>query len=124
MPEPQSPLNELGEVATQVAARARDAVYTAVGLGVLGLQRAQVRRRDLARHSPSLDEPVDKVRALLAEGFDQVDQWLETTLQLVESSVRPLESQLPPQARDLADKAFAGVRELSTQLRQRVVPGD
>jgi hypothetical protein len=40
----------------QAAARdaARDAVYIAVGLGVLGFQRAQVRRRELQQHVDAL----------------------------------------------------------------------
>ena len=32
-----------------VATRARDAAYTAVGFGVLAVQRLQVRRRDLTK---------------------------------------------------------------------------
>ncbi len=48
-----------------VAARLRDSLYTAVGFGVLGIQRAQVRRRELqqelARIAVEVDERVDPV---------------------------------------------------------------
>jgi hypothetical protein len=47
------------------AARLRDTLYTAVGFGVLGIQQAQVRRRqlqrDLARLAEEIDEKVDPV---------------------------------------------------------------
>ena len=43
----------------------RDSLYTAVGFGVLGLQQAQVRRRqlqkDLAKLAVEVDEKVDPV---------------------------------------------------------------
>ena len=41
--------NDLTGLATEVANRARDAAYVAVGLGVLGLQRAQVQRQEWAK---------------------------------------------------------------------------
>lgn len=34
----------------------RDAAYVAVGFAVIGVQRAQVRRRELARQLPELEE--------------------------------------------------------------------
>jgi hypothetical protein len=51
----------------------RDAAYVAVGLVVIGLQRAQVRRRELARQLPELEErlppgvreAIDAVRSAL-----------------------------------------------------------
>ncbi len=44
-----------------VAARLRETLYTAVGFGVLGLQQAQVRRRELQKELAKLDEKVDPV---------------------------------------------------------------
>ncbi len=47
------------------ATRLRDTLYTAVGFGVLGIQQAQLRRRelqrDLARLAEEVDEKVDPV---------------------------------------------------------------
>jgi hypothetical protein len=47
------------------ATRLRETLYTAVGFGLLGIQQAQVRRRqlqkDLARLADELDEKVDPV---------------------------------------------------------------
>ena len=42
-----------------VAARLKETLYTAVGFGVLGLQQAQVRRRELQKELAKLDEKVD-----------------------------------------------------------------
>lgn len=51
----------------------RDAAYVAVGFAVIGVQRAQVRRRELARQLPDLEqhlpagirEAIDVVRTAL-----------------------------------------------------------
>ena len=51
----------------------REAAYVAVGFAVIGLQRAQVRRRELARQLPDLEqhlpagirEALDVVRSAL-----------------------------------------------------------
>lgn len=53
----------------------RDAAYVAVGFAVIGVQRAQVRRRELARQLPDLEanlpagirEAIDVVRAALQD---------------------------------------------------------
>jgi hypothetical protein len=42
-----------------VAARLKDSLYTAVGFGVLGLQQAQLRRRDLQKELAKLAGEVD-----------------------------------------------------------------
>ncbi|HEY6532615.1 MAG TPA: hypothetical protein VIY72_09935 [Acidimicrobiales bacterium] len=39
--------NPLGDPLGAIGRRTRDLLYTGVGLGVLGLQRVQVRRREL-----------------------------------------------------------------------------
>ena len=53
------------------AARLRDTLYTAVGFGVLGIQQAQVRRRqlqkDLARLAEEVEPVLDDVEAKLPD---------------------------------------------------------
>lgn len=44
-----SPVDDLQEAL-------RDAAYVAVGFAVIGVQRAQVRRRELAKQLPDLEE--------------------------------------------------------------------
>ena len=74
-----------------VVARLRDSLYTAVGFAVLGVQQAQVRRRDLqkdlARLAVDVDERLDPV-------LDDVEARLPDDL-------RPLLAQARSAARDV-----------------------
>lgn len=115
--------NDLNDIVDEVTARARDAAYMAVGLGVLGLQRAQVRRQELARRTAGMDQHLSGLRAGIDAGSQQLGEWLDGTVQFLESSLEPLEEQLPPQARELAGKARAQLSALGSQLRQLVAPG-
>jgi recombinational DNA repair ATPase RecF len=116
--------SDVTDFVDQVAAKARDAAYVAVGLGVLGLQRAQVQRQEMARRAAGMDQHLSGIRAGLEAGGRQVGEWLDSTIQFLESSLEPIEQQLPPQARELAGKARSQLCTLGTQLRQVVAPGD
>jgi hypothetical protein len=65
-----------------VAARLRESLYTAVGFGVLGLQQAQVRRRQLQR----------ELSRLAAEVDEKVDPVLDDLEARLSDEVRPLVS--------------------------------
>lgn len=117
----QSPRTASGAAALgeQLVTRARDAAYTAVGLGILGFQRLQVRRRDMAQRlsgDAATGAPADDLRALLATGARQLDEWLEGTLALVDSGLQPIEGQLPPVAREIVTRG----RALGSQLHELV----
>lgn len=115
--------NDLNDIVDEIAARARDAAYVAVGLGVLGLQRAQVQRQELARRTAGMDQHLSGLRAGIGAGGQQLGEWFDGTVQFLESSLEPLEQQIPPQARELAGKARAQLSLLGSQLRQLVAPG-
>ncbi len=119
-------VNDLPSFAAEVARRARDAAYVAVGLGVLGIQRAQTARHDLLRQD-RLDESAARVRAGVATGTRQVGrqvgEWLDGTLSLVSSQLSPLADELPEPARELAGKARAALEEVGAQLRHLATPG-
>lgn len=116
---------DLSGLAGEVADRARDAAYVAVGLGVLGLQRAQVQRRELASRvgGVNVEDGVAAVRTGLRAGGQQLGEWLESTVQFLESSVEPLGEQLPPQVRGLAGRAVGQLCAVGAQIRQLVAPG-
>ena len=104
---------------------ALDAAYVAVGLGVLGYQRAQVQRVELKNRLSkdfSLDQRLGSVRTEVTKGVKQLDDLVETAAQFVETSFQPLEEQLPPTVTQLTTKAFEQAREVRSQIRQRVVP--
>jgi hypothetical protein len=113
---------------------ARDAAYVAVGLGVLGFQRAQVQRVELKNKLAtdfSLDGRLDGVRTNISDGVSnvrdsvtkgvkQIDGLAETAANFVETTLQPLEERLPAQVTQLTSKAREQAREVRTQIRQRV----
>ena len=113
----------MGTVAKGVTDLARDAAYVAVGLGVLGYQRAQVQRNELKNllsRDFSLDQHLSGVRTELTRGVTQLDDLLETATQFIETSLQPLEQQLPPTITQMTTKALGHAREVRSQIRQRV----
>ena len=121
MPE----LNNLNTLSKGVGNLARDAAYVAVGLGVLGYQRAQVQRVELKKKMAkdfSFDERLTGVRLEMTKGVKQLDEFVESAAHFVETSFQPLEEQLPATVTQLTGKAFDQAREVRNQIRQRVVP--
>jgi ElaB/YqjD/DUF883 family membrane-anchored ribosome-binding protein len=119
MPE----VSNISSLSKGVTDLARDAAYVAVGLGVLGFQRAQVQRVELKNRLSKdfvLDQRIQEVRTELTKGVKQLDDLLESAAQFVESSFQPLEEQLPPAVTQLTTKAFDQAREVRDQIRRRV----
>jgi excinuclease UvrABC nuclease subunit len=50
----------------------------------------------------------------------QLDELLESATQFIETSIAPLEQQLPAAVTQLTTKAFEQAREVRSQIRQRV----
>ena len=120
MPDGPTSFNTLSRGVTDLA---RDAAYVAVGLGVLGYQRAQVQRVELkSRLSQdlALDQRIEEVRHGVARGFQQIDDLAESAAHFVETTLQPLEEKLPPTVTQLTSRAREQAREVRTQIRQRV----
>ena len=118
-----SDVTNMSAISKGVTDLARDAAYVAVGLGVLGYQRAQVQRvelQNLLSKDFSFDEHLAGVRSELTKGVTQIDALLETATQFIESSLHPLEQQLPAAVSQLTTKALEQSREVRSHLRQRV----
>ena len=114
-------VTNMGTISKGVTDLARDAAYVAVGLGVLGYQRVQVQRNELKNllsKDFSLDQHLSSVRTELTKGATQLDDLLETATQFIETSIAPLEQQLPPTITQLTTKAFGQAREVRSQIRQ------
>ena len=119
MPEVTN-INILSKGVTDLA---RDAAYVAVGLGVLGVQRAQVQRvelQNLLTKDFALDQHLNGVRAEVTKGVKQLDDLLESATQFIETSLQPLEAQLPATVTQLTTRAIEQAREVRTQIRHRV----
>lgn len=123
MPD-RSDLTNLTELTRGVGNLARDTAYVAVGLGVLGFQRAQVQRVEFQKKLQDLDVDVniDELRTELARQVKLVDGLVEEAFRFVETTIEPLEEQLPDGARQLAKKAHEQARDVRTQLRGLVTP--
>lgn len=78
---------------------ARDAAYVAVGFGVLNFQRAQVRRRELAKalaaQVDALEASLDEARGQLGRLAREVDGRLEPMVANLESRFDAVEARLP-----------------------------
>jgi hypothetical protein len=119
MPE----VTNISTISKGVTDLARDAAYVAVGLGVLGFQRAQVQRvelQNLLSKDFALDQHLSGVRTELTKGLKQLDDLVENASQFLETSLQPLEAQLPATVTQLTTKAFEQAREVRSQIRQRV----
>ena len=120
MPDVPSNINSLSKGVTDLA---RDAAYVAVGLGVLGYQRAQVQRLELQNRLSqdlALDQRIDDVRHGVAKGIAQIDDLAESAVHFVETTIQPIEEKLPPTVTQLTSSAREQAREVRTQIRQRV----
>jgi uncharacterized protein HemX len=116
MPDVTTNITTLSKGVTDLA---RDAAYVAVGLGVLGYQRAQVQRVDL-QNRLSQDQRIDEVRHSVAKGIQHFDDLAESASQFVETTLQPLEDKLPATVTQLTAKAREQAREVRTQIRQLV----
>lgn len=113
---------EIEDITKQVTKTAKDAAYVAVGLGVLGFQRAQVRRQEIAKQLASarnqaLRKQVEETRAQLSGRVKELDQLVEATITKLEDRLEPLEQRLPDQAREIVKQARTQAKEARTQLR-------
>jgi len=120
MPDVTSSLSTISKGVTDLA---RDAAYVAVGLGVLGYQRAQVQRVELQNRLNkdfSLDQRFGGMRHGVARGVRQIDDLAVSAAHFVETTFQPLEERLPPSVSHLTSKAREQAREVHTHLRQRV----
>ena len=120
MPDVPTNITTLSKGVTDLA---RDAAYVAVGLGVLGYQRAQVQRVELQnRLSQDSRSTSASTRCATAwpRGIHQIDDLAESAVQFVETTLQPLEEKLPPTVTQLTTKAREQAREVRTQIRQRV----
>ena len=120
MPDVPTNITNLSKGVTDLA---RDAAYVAVGLGVLGYQRAQVQRVELQNRLSkdlSLDQRLVEVRQGVTKGIHQIDDLAESAVQFVETTLQPLEDRLPSSLTVVTTKAREQAREVRTQIRQLV----
>lgn len=84
----------------------RDATYIAIGLGVIGFQRAQVRRQELRKQLAQRREVVEaranEARAVVVELVKQADAVIEPVREAVEAQIDAVATKLPTPFRRVA----------------------
>jgi len=112
---------DLKDVTEEISKTARDALYVAVGLGVLGFQRAQVRRQELVKHladpRAEVESRIGDVRDRISHRVKTVDGIVEDAIGRLEATLAPIEQRLPAQARTLVEQARSQARDARQQIR-------
>ena len=91
----------------------RSAVYTAVGLGAMAFQQAQVRRREISQQVGEAGTAVENQVKLVEERLEAVEERLDVVLDDVEA-------RLPDPAREAMHQARIAAKEARSQLRQLI----
>jgi hypothetical protein len=116
---------EFKDVTDEITKTARDAAYVVVGLGVLGFQRAQVRRQELQKRLTDRSQihgHLGDVRGEVTKRVKDVDEAVEQVIVRIEASLAPIEERLPVPARDLAKQAHAQAREVRPSAAAQADP--
>jgi hypothetical protein len=95
---------------TDVTQSLKDTAYVAVGFGVIGFQRAQVRRQELKRQ-------LRQQRQQLAGLVKEIDGAVDPVRQRIEGRLDRIEERLPGQARDVVRTARTLAKGTEEQMR-------
>jgi hypothetical protein len=100
----------------------KDAAYVTVGIGVLGFQKAQVRRVELTKQ---LEEQVKTIEAQVAEGrktvaglATQIDSIVAPVRHQVEAQLDTIEAALPASFADLVKQARTAAHQTEDAVRK------
>ena len=103
----------------------RDATYIAIGLGVIGVQRAQVRRQELrkqlAEQRSAVQARTVEARNLVADLVKQADAAIEPVLAAVEAQFDAVADRLPAPTKAFVAQARTAGKDARNQFRSRVV---
>jgi hypothetical protein len=137
---------ELNKMVADAEKSVRDGAYVVVGLGVLGFQRAQVQRRELAKRlgtdgdafAAQLNETAEKIGGQLTDVGERVfsnlgasreqmvdlarsvDEIVSPTLAQIDQQVAALEERLPASARNVVSSVRTVMAAPEAALRNFV----
>jgi hypothetical protein len=108
---------ELSKTANDITKAAQDAAYVAIGLGVMGFQKAQVRRRELLSQLESrratFETPINDFRKEIAKALKEIDKTFGQLFERVDATIEPVSERLPAGAQAVVHQA----REARDHLR-------
>lgn len=114
---------------------AKDAAYIAVGFGVIGFQKAQVRRQELRKQldgqlgdartgfeklSTSMEDQVKMLEERFEALGEQVERFGDDLETRLEKALDDLETRLPEQAKEVLTTVRATAKEARGQVRHLV----
>ena len=101
----------------------KDAAYIAIGLGVIGFQRAQVRRQELRKQlfeqRSVIDTQATEARAQVGKLVKTIEERFEPLADVVEERLDAVEELLPTQAKNVFKQARQVAKETQDQIRAR-----
>jgi hypothetical protein len=123
MPE-RPDLPDLQELTKGLTNAARDAAFVVVGLGVMGFQRAQVRRvavQKLLADDSGLDGALGDVRTEVSRHAGEIDQVVGSVLGYLRTTLEPLEEQLPSPVREATKRVHEQADAVRAMIRDLLV---
>lgn len=96
---------------TDMSEAIKDSLYVAVGLGVMGFQQAQVRRRELStQFEGQLSETGEQLQRLAGELEQRLDPLVERVQELLPESMHDVVSQARQVGRDAQEQLLGHLR--------------
>lgn len=110
--------NDFTKAAGDITKAAQDAAYVAIGLGVIGLQKAQVRRRELQTQFEGLQGqvPIATLRKELAKAVKDLDTTFGQLIERMDASFEPVSERLPAGAQAVVQQAIQARDQLRGYL--------
>jgi hypothetical protein len=109
---------------TDVNKTLKDAAYVAVGFGVLGFQKAQVRRQELKKQVLSqraqVESQLEGAVGQLSGLVKTLDERLRPVRQELEGRLDTFEGRLPDPAKELVKRARILTKDTEDQVRKLV----
>lgn len=113
--------SKLAGLDDKLVAALRDAAYITIGFGVLAVQQAQVRRREvvkaLSERFGTSKAQADEMLTNMESQLTKLDERLNSLESKLDSSVEKLEERLPEQAAALVGQAHDLAKAARKQVR-------
>ncbi len=113
---------DLAKTAEDLTDLAKEAAYLAIGIGILGFHKAQVRRQGLvdaaerARRAGDVEGSLTEARKQVAKRLKDFDATLGELIKALDSTLDPMWQRLPEPAQSAVQQA----RDTRDQVRVRI----
>jgi ElaB/YqjD/DUF883 family membrane-anchored ribosome-binding protein len=124
MPTIISPQLDINQTAADLNEALKEGAYVALGLGVIGFQRAQVQRVELTKQlnevTEAIEEQLDSVRTRLTELAKAVDERVQPIRKQIDEQIDRIEQYLPGGARNVVQSVRSATTTPEQLLRSAV----